>query len=89
LIVAFDVTNNSADQGELYNTAIIAKEKFNVKGIEVLADKGYFEVSDLKKCEENDITYYVSKPKYSNSTGDSIYFNVHNQEKRYSAKKIC
>ena len=75
LIAAFNVTNNSADQGELYNTATLAKEKFSVESIEVLADKGYFEVADLKKCEENDITCYVSKPIYSNSTGDSIYFN--------------
>jgi len=75
LIAAFGVTNNSADQGELYNTAIITMEKFNVESIEALADKGYFEVADLKKCEENGITCYVSKPRYSNSTGDSIYFN--------------
>lgn len=75
LIAAFGVTNNSADQGELYNTAIIAMEKFNVKSIELLADKGYFEVSDLKKCEKNNITCYVSKPRYCNSIGDSIYFN--------------
>lgn len=75
LIAGFDVTNNSADQGELYNTAIIAKKKFNVESIEVLADKGYFDVVDLKKCEENDIICYVSKPIYSNSIGDSIYFN--------------
>ena len=75
LIAAFDVTNNSADQGELYNTSILAKEKFGIESIEVLADKGYFEASDLKKCEEEQITCYVSKPIYSNSTGDSIYFS--------------
>lgn len=75
LIAGFDVTNNSADQGELYNTAVIAMEKFKVKSIELLADKGYFDIVDLKKCEENGITCYVSKPRYSNSIGDSIYFN--------------
>lgn len=82
LIAAFDVTNNSADQGELYNTATIAMEKFNVKSIELLADKGYFDIADLKKCEENDIICYVSKPRYSNSTKNSIYFTdrfIYNQ----------
>jgi len=74
LIVAFEVTNNSADQGQLYNMSNKAKEVFVVESIESLADKGYFEASDLKECEENQITCYVSKPSYSNSTGEYAYF---------------
>jgi transposase len=74
LITTFEVTNNSADQGQLYNISNKAKSIFNVESIEALADKGYFESSDLKECEENKITCYVSKPSYNNSTGNSIYF---------------
>ena len=35
------------------------------------------------KDSENDITCYVSKPRYSNSTGNSIYFTdrfIYNQQ---------
>lgn len=74
LITTFEVSNNSADQGQLYNISNKAKAIFNVESIEALADKGYFEPSDLKECEENKITCYVSKPSYNNSTGNSIYF---------------
>lgn len=74
LITTFEVSNNSADQGQLYNISNKAKAIFNVESIEALADKGYFEPSDLKECEKNKITCYVSKPSYNNSTGNSIYF---------------
>jgi len=75
LITIFEVTNNSADQGQLYNMSNKAKSIFKVESIESLADKGYFESSDLKKCEENQIVCYVSKPKFTNSTGNSVYFS--------------
>lgn len=75
LIATFEVTNNSADQGELYNMGTKTKEVFDVESIECLADKGYFDPDDLKNCEENDIICYVSKPSFTNSTGNSIYFN--------------
>lgn len=74
LITTFEVTNNSADQGQLYNMSAKSQNVFSVESIEVLADKGYFEPSDLKECEENQIVCYVSKPTFSNSTGESVYF---------------
>lgn len=46
-----------------------------MESIESLADKGYFEPSDLKKCEENQIVCYVAKPMFCNSTGNSVYFS--------------
>jgi hypothetical protein len=55
LITTFEVTNNSADQGQLYNMSNKVKSIFDVDSIESLADKGYFEPADLKKCEENKI----------------------------------
>ncbi len=75
LIVTFDVINNSADQGQLYNMSKKSKDVFNVESIETLADKGYFDTEDFKKCEEKDIIVYVSRPRYSNSIGDSRYFS--------------
>ncbi len=52
-----------------------AKLIFNVESIESLADKGYYEPSDFKKCEEEQIVCYVSKPTFANSTGYSVYFS--------------
>ncbi|APF28124.1 transposase IS4 family domain protein [Clostridium sporogenes] len=42
LIVSYDVSNNSADQGQLYNINTKAIEKLEVDSIEILTDKGYF-----------------------------------------------
>jgi len=75
LIVTYDVINNSADQGQLYNMSKKAKDIFNVESIEALADKGYFDTKDFTKCEEENIIAYVSRPRYSNSIGDSRYFS--------------
>lgn len=75
LVAAFEVTNNSTDHGQLYNMSDRARKVFNVDSIESLADKGYFDPADLKKCEENHIISYVSRPVYGNIIGDSIYFN--------------
>lgn len=75
LIVTFDVINNSADQGQLYNMSKQSKDIFKVETLEVLADKGYFDTEDFNKCNENGITPYVSRPRYSNSIGDSRYYS--------------
>lgn len=74
LVTTFEVINKSTDYGQLYNISDKAKSIFNIKSIESLADKGYFEVTDLIKCEENQIICYVSKPIYANSTGEFVYF---------------
>ena len=73
LIVSFDVINNSADQGQLYNMSKKVIDKFNLESIETLADKGFYETNDVIKCEENGIKTYVSKPYVQNSTCDTRF----------------
>ena len=54
------------------------------KTFEILADKGYYLASDLKKCVDNGITPYVSKQTYSNGTGDKDFYQdkfKYNKEK--------
>lgn len=78
LIVANEVTNKPADQGHLNEMAQAAKETLGIeeKGeLEVLADKGYYQGEDLKKCDENNTTTYVAHQTYSNSTGNREYYN--------------
>lgn len=77
LILDFDVTKNPADQGNLNSMSQKAKEilgKEEKEGIEVLADKGYYQGKDLKECEENNTTTYVSKQVYANATGNKEFY---------------
>lgn len=59
LIVAVDVTNACADQGQLAQIAKQTKEALGVETLEVVADGGYFEGTSLKECEEAKIITYV------------------------------
>jgi len=70
LVVDYDVINNAADQGNLYEMAEKAKETLGVEEINALADKGYYSTSDLKKCEGNEIETYVAKPKNTGSVAN-------------------
>jgi len=74
LIVAYDVINNPSDQGNLNKMAEKAKEIFDKEEIDAAADKGYYQGEDLKKCEENKTTTYVTKQTQSNSTGDREFY---------------
>lgn len=69
LVVAIDVTSCPADQGQLGNMAIKAKEEMGVEKLTVLADKGYWNGEELKKCDENNITAIVSSPKEAGISG--------------------
>jgi transposase/IS5 family transposase len=73
LIVAVDVTNNPADQGQLHPIAIQAKQELDTDAITVLADKGYYTGECLKKCEQDQITAIVSKQNPPSTTGNPAY----------------
>lgn len=74
LIADFKVTQKPADQGELGDMSLRAKEIFGVDKLEVLADKGYYKVEDIKKCLENGITPYVAKQTFSSRTGVKEFY---------------
>lgn len=59
LIVAVEVTNACADQGQLAEIAKQTKEAFGVEKLEVVADGGYFEGATIKECEEAGIVTFV------------------------------
>jgi transposase len=69
LIVAEDVCGARSDRGQLTNIAKQAKEVLGVESLEVVADMGYYDCHDIKKCEEESITPYVSKPAVSRNRG--------------------
>jgi len=75
LIADFKVIQKPNDLGELDNMAIRAKKLFGNKTFEVLADKGYYQAKDLKKCTENGITVYITKQTYANGTKDPAFYS--------------
>ena len=62
LIVAFEVTNERNDLGQLAVMAQQAKEALQVAELTVLADGGYYEGNALKECEQAGVTTYVPQP---------------------------
>lgn len=74
LIVDCDVINNPTDHGQLSEMGKRAKDIFEVDELKALADKGYYNADDLKECEKEYITTYVSKQVFSNSTGEREFY---------------
>ena len=67
LVAGISVINNSADAGQLGIIPKDVKENLEISEMTVLADKGYYKTEDFKKCEEENITTIVSKPKETNN----------------------
>jgi hypothetical protein len=66
LITDFEVTNCPADSGVLYKMAKRTKELFDADEVMVLADKGYSEGGEIKKCNEDGITCLIAKHEFAN-----------------------
>ena len=62
LIVAYEVTNEGNDLGQLSNMAQQGKAALGVAELTVLSDGGYFEGEKLKECEAAGITTYLPVP---------------------------
>ena len=92
LVLAADVTNKPSDQGHLNDMTQAAKEtlgKDEKDELEVVADKGYYQAKDLKKCDKNGTITYVTHQVYSNSTKNPEYYS---DKFKYDLKKdvyIC
>jgi transposase len=73
LIVEHEVTNDPTDQAQLSRMAIRAKQTLGVDELEVVADKGYYDGSEVKKCEQEGITVYVAKQQTSANKKRGLY----------------
>lgn len=77
LIVAHDVTNDCNDLNQLHSMAsqadeILEKEK-REKNLDVLADAGYFERTNIKDCCDDDMNIYVPYVNHSNNKSLGLY----------------
>ena len=59
LIVASEVVNDGNDTGQLHAMAQAAREALGTDTLTVLADTGYYNGPELKRCEEDGIVAYV------------------------------
>jgi transposase len=73
LIVAHEVTNVGHDRGQLTAMAGQAKAAMGQDGLEVLADRGYFDSEEVLACEAMGVTPYVPKPLTSGAKADGRY----------------
>lgn len=73
LIVEHEVTNNPTDHAQLSEMAVRTKETLQVEEMKVVADMGYFDGAEVKKCAEANITAYVAKPQTSSSKKRGLY----------------
>jgi len=71
--VAQDVTNEPLDNHQLFTIADKARQMLGQDQLQVLADMGYYNHQELKKCEEAGITTYVSKPLVSKNTARGLF----------------
>jgi len=58
-IVATDVTSSGTDKQELHHMAMQTKEVISSPDLVILADKGYYSATEIKKCVDNGIKTLV------------------------------
>ncbi len=86
LIIEHEVTNDVTDQGHLSEMATRAKETLQVEHLEVVADMGYFDGEEVKKCVEHGITPYVAKPSTSANKKRGLFTK---EEFHYDRERDC
>jgi hypothetical protein len=62
LIVAHDVVQDGNDTAQLTPMLVKAQEILQTEKLTALADAGYYESSQLKTCEDNNLSVYVAVP---------------------------
>lgn len=72
LIVDVEATQAGNDREQLASSAERAKDALGVEKLSVLADKGYFNIAELKRCEAAGITARVPVPK-TTKPGDGSF----------------
>ena len=82
LIVEQAVTNQVVDLGLLTQTAEAAREVLGVETIDVVADRGYFNIEDIEACEKTGCVPHVPKPQRGSSVREGLF---RKDEFRYDA----
>lgn len=73
LIVEHEVTNNPTDHEQLAKMAVRTKETLEVKEMKVIADMGYYDGAEVKKCVDAKIKTFIAKPLTSSGKKRGLY----------------
>jgi transposase len=73
LIAANEVTNDVTDYRQLANVALEAKANLELKQVQVVADRGYYNASEISRCTEQGITAFVPKADTSANTKQGLF----------------
>ncbi|HMF87369.1 MAG TPA: IS1182 family transposase [Gemmatimonadaceae bacterium] len=73
LIVTHEVTNTGSDRSQLANVASQAKDVLGADHLDVVADRGYFNSTEILACEQADITVTLPKPMTSGAKSDGRF----------------
>jgi len=70
LIAHHAVTQEVSDQNQLAAVAQGAKQELGCDTLEAVADSGYADAEQIKRCEDTGITAFVPHPRSTNTKGD-------------------
>jgi transposase len=73
LIVTHEVTNTGTDRSQLAKIALQAKDVLHADHLDAVADRGYFNSTEILACEEADITVTLPKPMTSVAKSDGRF----------------
>lgn len=73
LIVEHEVTNEVTDSAQLSTIAIRIQQVLAVDAVDVVADVGYYDGAEVKRCLDTRITPYVAKPHTSRNQKAGLF----------------
>src|SRR6266542_2535545 len=73
LIVAHEVTNSGSDRAQLANMGRHAKEGLGVDKLDAVADRGYYNSTEIKACDDACIAVTLPKPVRSTAKSDGRF----------------
>jgi NACalpha-BTF3-like transcription factor len=77
LIVTHEVTNTGSDRSQLAEVASQAKEVLGADDLDVVADRGYFNSTEILACAQADITVTLPKPMTSGAKSEGRFGKQH------------
>ena len=73
LIVTHEVTNVGSDRAQLANMGRQAREALGVDKLEAVADRGYYNSTEIKACDDAGVTVTLPKPMTSGAKSDGRF----------------
>jgi transposase len=73
LIVTHEVTNTGTDRSQLAKMALQTKDVLHADHLDAVADRGYFNSTEILACEQADITVTLPKPMTSGAKSDGRF----------------